>query len=75
MFGQDSKLDLAFLNVKHRVGDIALLKHVLVLVKFEDRFPRAHLGEKVFGVKHVLGWLSHRSLLWLDGRHQFSLER
>src|ERR1700730_12473928 len=62
----DSKLDLAPLNVKNRVRDIALLEHMLVLVKFEHCFPRAHLGEKYFGVKYVLGWLLHRSLLWLN---------
>jgi len=43
------------LNVKYRVRDIALLKHVLVLAKFEDRFPRAHVGEKEFWMKHLLG--------------------
>src|ERR1700730_579953 len=71
MFGQDSKLDLAFLNVKHRVGDIALLEHVLVLVKFENRFPRSDFGDKNLRVKLVISWLSHGSLLWLDERHQF----
>src|SRR6202035_974802 len=49
MLGHDSKLDLAFLNVKHRVGDIALLEHVLILVKFQYRFPRSHFGKKVWG--------------------------
>src|SRR6202158_4491347 len=58
LLGHDSKLDLASLNVKNRVRHFALLEHVLVLVKFEDRFPRAHLGEKRFGVKHLLDWLA-----------------
>jgi hypothetical protein len=34
------------LNVKHRVGDIALLEHVLVLVKFENLFPGSDFGDK-----------------------------
>jgi hypothetical protein len=45
------------LNVKNRVRDFALLEHVLVFAKFEDRFPRAHLGEKDLGVEHVPGGL------------------
>src|ERR1700676_2306647 len=72
MFGQDSKLDLTFLNVKHRVRDIALLEHVLILVKFENRFPSSDFGEKNLRIKLVNSLLSHRSLLWLDERHQFS---
>src|ERR1700730_8379649 len=66
MFGQDSKLDLAFLNVKHRVGDIALLEHVLIFMEFQYLLSRAHFGEKAFGVKNVFVWLVHGSLLWLD---------
>src|SRR6202011_3648787 len=54
MFGQDSKLDLAFLNVKHGVGDVALLEHVLIFMEFQYLFSRAHFGEKLFRVKHVL---------------------
>ena len=40
MLGQDSKLDRAFLNVKHSVGDIALLEHVLILMEFQYLLPR-----------------------------------
>src|SRR6267142_1122420 len=69
MFGHDSKLDLAFLNVKHRVGDIALLEHVLIPVEFQYVLSRAHFGKKVFGVKHVLVLLLHGSLLRLDQFH------
>jgi hypothetical protein len=61
--GHDRKLDLAFLNIKHRVRNIALLENVLIFVKFQYRFPRAYIGEKVFGVKHCFGWLLHWSLL------------
>src|ERR1700692_3414926 len=66
MLGHDSELDLTFLKVKHSVGDIALLEHVLIFMEFQYLLSRAHLGEKAFGVKHVLGWLLHGSLLWLD---------
>src|ERR1700682_5778749 len=66
MLRHDSKLDLAFLNVKHRVGDIALLEHVLILMEFQYLLSRAHFGEKAFGVKNVFVWLVHGSLLWLD---------
>src|ERR1700680_4832623 len=69
MLGPDSKLDLALLNVKHRVGDIALLVHVLILVKFQYRFSRSYLRKKAFGVKAVLRWLFHERLLWLDQFH------
>jgi hypothetical protein len=72
LFGQDSQLDLAFLNLEHRVRDFALLEHVLVLVKFKDRLPGPHFGEKTLGVKHVFWRLSHRSLLWLDQRDPLS---
>src|ERR1700719_109684 len=75
MLGQDSKLDLAFLNVKHRVRGIALLEHVLILVKFEDRFPKSDFGEKNLRIKLVISWLPHRSLLWLDERHLASSAR
>ena len=43
----DSELDLTFLNVKHRFCDIALLEHILILVKLQHRFSRPYLGEKV----------------------------
>ena len=39
LLGKHGKLDPAFLNVKHRVGDVALLKYMLVLLEFEDRLP------------------------------------
>ena len=54
MFGQDGKVDLAILQVKHRVGDIALLKHVLILMEFQYLPSRANFGEKVFLIESVL---------------------
>src|SRR6476646_8906795 len=62
----DRKLDLAPLNVKNRVGDVALLEDMLIFMEFQYLLPRAHFGEKYSGVKHVLVWLLHGSLLWLD---------
>lgn len=59
---QDRELDPALLNVKNRIGDLTLREHLLVLVKFEDRFPRAHLGEKYFGIKQVLNCVAHVAL-------------
>src|SRR5258707_1760021 len=68
-------LTLPFRNVEHRVGDVALLEHVLVLAKFENRFPGSDFGEKSRRVQLVISWLSHRSLLWLDERHLTSSAR
>src|SRR5260370_1075955 len=69
LLGHDSHLDVAFLNVKHSVSNIALLEHVLILVEFQYLFSRTHFGEKVFRVKHVLVWLLQGSLLWLGQFH------
>jgi hypothetical protein len=63
------------MNVKNRIRDVTLLEHMLVLVKFEDRFPRAHPGEKFFGIKHVLDWPLHGSLLWLNELIDFGWSR
>jgi hypothetical protein len=46
-----------------------LLEDVLVLAKFENRFPGSDFGDKNRRIKLVISWLSHRSLLWLDERH------
>src|SRR6476620_5746413 len=73
LLGLDGELDPAFLNVKDRLGNLALLEHVLIFVKFQYRLSRSYFGEKDFRVKHVLGWLHHGSLLWLDQRHQLSV--
>jgi hypothetical protein len=39
-------------------------------MEFQYLLSRAHFGEKV--VKHVLVWLLHGSLLWLDQFQNFS---
>ena len=44
LIGQDSDLDLAFLNVKHRVCDIALRKHILTLFQFQYCLSGSNLG-------------------------------
>jgi len=38
-------------------------------MEFQYLLSRAHFGDKVFRVKHVLVWLLHGSLLWLDQFH------
>src|SRR5258708_30796324 len=73
LLGHDSELDPTFLNVKHRVRDLALLEHMLILVKFEDRFPKSDFGEKNLRIKLVISWLSHRSLLCSDERARLAL--
>ena len=54
LFGQDSELNPSFLDIKHRLRDVALFENLLVLVKFEDVFPVADFGEKELRVKYVL---------------------
>jgi len=43
-----------------------LLEDVLVLAKFENRFPGSDFGDKDLRIKLVISWLSHGSPLWLD---------
>jgi len=64
LLGQDSQLDPSFLNVKYRVGDVALLEHALIFMEFQYLLPRAHFGEKSLRVKQITGCLSHWTLLW-----------
>jgi hypothetical protein len=70
LLGLDGELDPAFLNVKDRVGNVALFEHVLIFLKFQYRLSRSYFGEKDFRVKHVLGWIGHGSLLQLDQHHR-----
>src|SRR6202158_5740638 len=55
LLGQDGEFDPAFLNVKDGVGNVALLEHLLIFVKFQYRLSPSYFGEKDFRVKHVLG--------------------
>src|ERR1700730_16960469 len=57
LLGHNGQLDLSALNVKHGFRDVALRKHGLVLVKFNNRLAHAHLGEEVLGNKHFGRWL------------------
>jgi hypothetical protein len=51
LLGYDNNLDPAFLNIEDRIGHVALRKDYLVLAKFKDGLPFAHLGEKLLGIK------------------------
>src|SRR3984957_18735636 len=62
MLGQDGDFDLAFLDVVHRVGSVALLEYVLIFFKLMDGLAHADLAEKVQSVKRSLGGLLHRNL-------------
>ena len=53
LLGHDGQLDLSLLKVKHRVRDVALRKHDLIPVEFNNRLALAHFGDEVFGIKHV----------------------
>jgi hypothetical protein len=44
LFGRDGELDLSALNVKHRFRDVALRKHGLILLEFNNRLAHAHPG-------------------------------
>jgi hypothetical protein len=51
VLGNDGELDIALLDVKNRVRDVALRKNDVVLPIVQNRFSVAHLGEEVFGTK------------------------
>ena len=51
LLGCDGQLDPSFLNVKHSVRDVALLKHNLIFLKFNNSLPHADFGEKYFGIE------------------------
>src|ERR1700722_5749880 len=57
LFRRDGQLDFSFLNVEHGVRDVALRKHLLILVKFNNRLAHADLGEEAFWFKHFGPWL------------------
>jgi hypothetical protein len=54
LLGYDNNLDPAFLNIEDRARYIALREDNLVLAKFKDGLPFAHLGEKLLGIKYCL---------------------
>jgi hypothetical protein len=49
--GNDGELDLALLDVKNRVRNVALRKNNLILLIFRYCFSIANLGEKYFGIE------------------------
>src|SRR5258705_1940634 len=54
LLGYDNNLDPAFLDIEDRICHIALRKDDLVLAKFKDGLPFAHLGEKLLRIKYCL---------------------
>ena len=48
LLGQDRELDLAFLNVKNRIRDIALLEHMLIFTEFQYVLSRRPLWREIF---------------------------
>jgi hypothetical protein len=65
VIGYYGELDLAFLNVENRVGDVALRKHVLILAKFQYRLARADHGVKDLSVKRAVDCRTLENLLLL----------
>ena len=54
MLGQDGDFDLAFLDKKDRVGDVALAENLLVFPVSLDRLSHPDPAKKRLGIKHVL---------------------
>jgi hypothetical protein len=46
VIGQDREFDPAFLDVKNRVGVVALHEYVLIFLELEYALAFAHFGEK-----------------------------
>jgi hypothetical protein len=63
LLGTDGEFDLAFLDVKDRVGDLSVRKNSLILPIFGYRFSLAHLGEKYFRIKRDFSSLPHKGSL------------
>jgi hypothetical protein len=59
LLGQDSELDPTFLQVEHGISDISLREDVLVLVKFENRFPYAYFGKEFPGIERAFEYFAH----------------
>jgi hypothetical protein len=75
LIGQDSHLDLAFLNVKRRVRDIALREHILILLKFQYGLSGSNVGKKDLSVKHGFAWARHANLLCQNGFWDNAIKR
>src|ERR1700694_4277821 len=59
LLGNDSELDLALLDVKNRVRNIALRENNLILPVFEYFFSLTHLGEQCFRIERELSYAFH----------------
>ena len=59
LFRYDNNLDPALLNIEDRVCRISLGENDLILAKFNNGFPLAHLGEKFLGIKSLIGVVWH----------------
>jgi hypothetical protein len=53
LLGHDGELDPAFLDVKNRIGGVALGKDDLTFLIFRNRLSIANLGEKGRGIKFL----------------------
>ena len=51
LIGSNNTFNLAFLNVKDRVGEVSLGKNGLTLPIVQYRFPLTDFGEKFFGIE------------------------
>src|SRR4029450_11458625 len=54
LLGHDNNLDPTFLDIEDSICRIALGEDDLVLAKFKDGLPFAHLGEKLLRIKYCL---------------------
>jgi len=51
LLGNDGELDSAFLNIKERIGGVALGENRLILTVGGDSSPFADLGQKGLGIE------------------------
>ncbi len=66
LLGNDSELDLALLDVKNRVSNLALRENGLILPVLGYRFSLTRLGEKYFGIKRGLALSSSQRYPFFD---------
>ena len=59
LFRYDNNLDPARLNIKNSVCCISLGEDDLILAKFKDGLPFAHLGEKFLRIENLIGLACH----------------
>ena len=59
LLGYRDNLDSTFLNIEDRARHVALRKDNLILAKFKDGLSLANLGEKLLGIKSLIGLACH----------------